>query len=227
MTPKAALFFAAGLGTRMGALTAARPKSLIDVGGRALIDHALTLATDAGIARRVVNIHYLGAMLRAYLAGQEVAFSDETDFLLETGGGLKKALPLLGQGPVYTMNTDAVWAGPNPFAELTTIWDPARMDGLLLLVPRANAVGHSGKGDFIVDADGRLTPGTGPIYSGLQIIRPDGLSEISESRFSMWRLWDRMLAQGRLYGHLYSGQWCDVGQPESIALAEAMLKATP
>ncbi len=227
MTPDAVLFFAAGLGTRMGQLTADRPKSLITVAGRPLIDHAIGLADAAGIGRQVVNVHYKAAMIRGHLDGRDVAFSDEAEALLETGGGLRKALPLLGPGPVFTMNTDAVWQGENPFRTLDADWDSVRMDALLLMADPANAVGHSGRGDFLLGADGRLTRGQGLIYCGIQIIDPVGLATIPAAAFSLNVLWDQMIARGRLYGIRLRGRWCDVGQPESIALAEAMLKGAP
>ncbi|MGB3314393.1 MAG: NTP transferase domain-containing protein, partial [Albidovulum sp.] len=141
--PDALMLFAAGLGTRMGGLTADRPKPLIEVAGRALIDHALALVGGAQIGRVVVNLHYLPDQIRAHLANrQEITFSDETDTVLETGGGLKQALPSLGPDPVFTLNTDAVWTGANGLTELRTAWNPAEMDGLLLLVPKATATGH-------------------------------------------------------------------------------------
>ncbi len=226
MTPSAVLFFAAGLGTRMRPLTDTRPKPLIPVAGRPLIDHAIALADAAGIARQVVNLHYRAEMIRAHLADRPIAISDESDALLETGGGLRRALPLLGPGPVFTMNTDAVWQGDNPFQTLAAGWGPG-MGALLLLADPADAVGHSGPGDFIAGPDGRLTRGPGLIYVGAQIVDPGLLAEIPEAAFSLNLLWDRMIAAGTLYGIRLRGRWCDVGRPESIALAEAMLKGAP
>ena len=228
MTPKAIMIFAAGRGTRMGALTKDRPKPLIEVGGRALIDHALDLTRDPAVAHLncVANLHYLGDLLRHHLAGSGVVLSDESDMLRETGGGLKKALPLLGEGPVFTLNSDAVWDGPNPLRTLVNGWDDDRMDGLLLLIPRENALGHKGLGDFLVDEEGRLSRGAGLVYSGAQIIRTDGLSTIQDPVFSLNRLWDDMLRKGTLYGAVHSGRWCDVGQPESLPLAEALLRGS-
>ena len=218
------LFFAAGLGTRMGTLTKDRPKPLINVGGRSLLDHALALADLSEIGAKVINIHYRAEMIRAHLAGQEVLFSDETDALLETGGGLRKALPLLGPGPVMTMNTDAVWKGPNPFAILAAHWDPDRMDALLLLLDRDDALGHSGTGDFLPDADGRLHRGPGLVYSGAQIINPKDLDDIPDPAFSLNRVWDKMIERGKLFGIRYPGKWCDVGRPDSIPLAEELIE---
>lgn len=214
------LLFAAGLGTRMGDLTRDRPKALIPVAGRPLIDHALDL-TD-GIGPLVVNVHYKADMMRTHLAGRDIAISDETDLLRETGGGLRHALPLLPGDPVITMNTDAVWRGPNPTARLLAHWRDG-MEALLLLVPKAQVTGHKGKGDFAVDDAGRLTRAPEHIYTGMQMIRTGTLAGIEADVFSMNVVWDQMAARGGLYGVVYDGQWCDVGQPESIPLAEAML----
>ncbi len=216
------LLFAAGMGTRMGALTANRPKPLISVAGKPLIDHALDLATEARTGTKVVNLHYKGQMIRDHLTGQNILFSDEADGLLETGGGLRHALPLLGASPVLTMNTDAVWNGPNPVAHILNAWD-GRMEALLLMVAPKNVHGHLGKGDFDIDHDGRLQRAPGAIYTGVQIIRTEALQGISEQAFSMNMVWDQIAVRGGLYGALYGGQWCDVGQPESIPIAEAML----
>ncbi|KJS45517.1 nucleotidyltransferase family protein [Roseovarius sp. BRH_c41] len=219
------MLFAAGFGTRMGALTATRPKPLIEVAGRPLIDHALDLVTAHGAAPVVANLHYLADQLAQHLAGRAIRFSLESPEILETGGGLRAALPLLGPGPVFTMNTDAVWRGPNPLDHLARLWRPAEMDALLLCIPRAQAVGHSGTGDFQIDPDGRATRGPGSVYSGLQIVKPDLLHTIPERAFSLNRLWDMMLAERRLFAADYPGHWCDVGRPEGIALAESMLAA--
>lgn len=219
------MIFAAGFGTRMGTLTADRPKPLIPVAGRTLLDHALTLAEGAGVARPVVNLHYRGQMIRDHLAGRDVAFSDETAEILDTGGGLRAALSLLTPGPVLALNSDAVWTGPNPLSALAAAFDPARMDALLMLVPRARATGHLGAGDFAMDAEGRLTRGRDHVYTGAQMLDPAGLAEIPGRVFSLNLLWDRAAARGRLYGLVHPGGWADVGHPGGIAAAEAMLTA--
>ena len=226
--PDSLMIFAAGFGTRMGALTRDRPKPMIDVAGQPLIDHALALGAAAGIGRIVVNLHYKPEALRAHLAGRGVALSEETPDILDTGGGLRRALPLLGAGPVFTLNSDAVWTGPNPLARLAAAWAPDRMDALLMLVPAAAARGHAGTGDFLPDAEGRLTRTTGGagralVYTGAQIIRTDGLADVADRVFSLNLLWDRMIAEGRLFGLTHPGGWADVGTPEGIPLAEAML----
>lgn len=224
-TPDALMLFTAGLGTRMGALTADRPKPLIEVGGRALIDHALAQVDGAGIGQVVANLHYLPDQIEAHLSSRDgIRFSDETETILDTGGGLRKALPLLGDGPVFTLNTDAVWTGANPLCELRAAWDPARMDGLMLLVPSDRATGHAGPGDFDRDADGRLSRGRRFVYTGAQIVATGGLAAIPDRIFSLNLLWDRMLADGRLFGLVHDGGWCDVGRPEAIPLAEALLR---
>lgn len=215
------MLFAAGFGTRMGALTADRPKPLIEVAGRPLIDHALAQAE--GVGRIVANVHYRPEALARHLEARGVAVVRE-DPILETGGGLRGALPLLGEGPVMTLNTDAVWTGENPLAQLRAAWDASRMDGLLLVLPDA-AVGK-GAGDFVMDADGRLSRARGAkgqVYLGAQILRTEGLSAITETVFSLNVLWDRMIAAGRLFGVVHRGGWCDVGRPEGIGEAEAML----
>ncbi len=223
MTPDAAMFFAAGLGTRMRPLTDDRPKPLVRVGGVTLLDHALNLGRAAGLRRRVVNVHYRGQMIRDHLAGQDIAVSDESETLLDTGGGLRKALPLLGPGPVFTMNTDAIWQGPNPFEVLAGAWDPDRMDALLLLIPPGQGIGHRGAGDFRLGPTGGLTRGPGLIYSGAQIIAGAALDPIEEDIFSLNTVWNALERDGRLHGVSYSGRWCDVGRPESIPLARSLL----
>ena len=224
MIPEAAMLFAAGFGTRMGALTRNRPKPLIEVAGRPLLDHALAIAQEAGAAPIVVNAHYLADQVAAHLRGRDVALSRETPDILDTGGGLRAARPLLGAGPVFTMNTDAVWHGPNPLSLLARHWRPAHMDALLLLLPPAQALGHAGAGDFVADGAGRLTRGPGMVYSGAQIIRTELLEDMPDGAFSLNLLWDRMMAAGRMHGLAYPGRWCDVGHPGGIALAEGMLR---
>lgn len=219
------MLFAAGFGTRMGALTAARPKPLIPVGGRALIDHALALADGAGITRRVANAHYHGDQIAAHLAGTGVAVSHE-DPILDTAGGLRAALPLLGAGPVMTLNTDAVWTGDNPLSQLAGAWDGTRMDALLLLLPAAQAMSQTGRSDFVTDAAGRIDWAQGRdgyLYLGAQIVNPALLADLPPGPVPMRAAWDRWIDAGRAYGVVHRGGWCDVGHPEGIAQAEAML----
>lgn len=217
------MVFAAGKGTRMAPLTDVTPKPLIAVGGQTLLDRALVLARQAGAGPVVVNIHHLGQQIRDHIAGQDIVVSDESDLLLETGGGLRKALPLLGPGPVITMNPDVVWTGPNPLPPLLAAWDDARMDALLMLVPISRTHGRTGGGDFSLGSGNRLIRKGDLVYGGVQIIRPDRLAEIDAQVFSLNRLWDLMIAEGRAFGLIHAGEWCDVGRPDCIPLAEALL----
>lgn len=220
------MLFAAGFGSRMGALTAQRPKPLVKVAGKALIDHALSVLDAAGVTDIVVNLHYLGDQIEAHLAHRPIQFSREMPDILETGGGLKAAAPLLGQGPVITLNTDAVWTGQNPILQLRAAWDPARMDALLLLLPAETALGHTGTGDFLLDQDDRISRANGakaPIYLGAQILKTECVFAKSETVFGLNTIWDQMIAEGRAFGIIHQGGWCDVGRPEGIALAEGLL----
>ena len=224
MPPAALMLYAAGFGTRMGALTADRPKPLIEVAGRPLIDHALALVPPG--LRVVVNTHYRAEQIAAHVAGRGLLLSHEPE-LLDTGGGLRAALPLLDADPVYTLNTDAAWTGPNPLTTLAAAWDAARMDALLLVLPMARATGHKGTGDFAIAADGALSRGPGfvpaVVHTGAQILSPRLLDAVPDRIFSSNRLWDAAEARGRLFGVMHPGGWCDVGHPGSIPLAEAML----
>jgi len=226
--PDALMLFAAGFGTRMGALTAGMPKPLIKVAGRALIDHALDLADEAGIARKVANTHYCAGQIAAHLATRpDIALSYEPE-ILETGGGLRAALPLLGTGPVFTLNTDAVWTGPNPLQTLRNAWRPD-MGALLLLAPPSQTRGHTGPDDFTLSPAGRISWARGApglIYLGAQIIDPDDLRKIPETAFSLHFLWNRLIAEGRAFGAIHPGGWCDVGRPEGIAIAETLLRGS-
>ena len=220
------MLFAAGFGTRMGALTADRPKPLIPVAGRALIDHALDVAREAGVARVVVNTHYRADQIARHLAGTGVLLSHEPGQILETGGGLRQALPLLGEGPVFTLNSDAIWTGENPLSQLAAAWDGTRMDALLLLLPVARALSAAARGDFRLDGAGRLSRGDGAedhLYLGASILNPAHLGGTKGEAFSLNRPWNRLIAAGRAYGLVHRGGWCDVGRPEGIARAEALL----
>lgn len=221
--PTSVMVYAAGFGTRMKALTRHIPKPMIPVAGRPLIDHTLDLARAVRPDRIVVNTHYKADILQSHLAPQEVLISDEQPEILDTGGGLRHALPLLGEGPVYTSNSDAIWAGPNPFEMLRAAWDPLRMDGLMLCVPLARAVGRQGGGDFSADDMGRISWSGDLVWGGVQIIKTHGVQNINEAAFSTRLLWNPMIEAGRLVALEYPGHWCDVGHPEGIALAERML----
>ncbi len=221
--PQPLMIFAAGLGTRMRPLTDTCPKPLIRVGDRTLLDRALDLGRDAGCAPIAVNTHYLGQQIADHLAGQDVAISPEPQTILDTGGGLRQALPLLGRGPVMTLNPDVVWTGPNPLSALQAAWDGDRMDALLALIPLAQATARKGAGDFSMADNGALTRKGDFVYAGAQIIRPDLLADIPDAVFSLNLLWDRLIARGRVFGMVHRGGWCDVGYPEAIPMAQALL----
>ena len=218
------MLFAAGFGTRMGELTRDIPKPLLQVGGKSLLDRTLELTTSIAPDRTIVNAHYHHRKVVEHLEGTGVRISIELPDILETGGGLRNALPLLGNEPVFTSNTDAVWQGPNPFEMLRDAWQPNQMDALLLCLPKENAIGHKGTGDFILNEAGQITRGPGVVYSGVQILKTDGLADVAETSFSLNVLWDKIHASGRLYGLIYPGTWCDVGSPEGLQLAEDLVK---
>lgn len=224
--PKAVMLFAAGFGTRMGHLTRDRPKPLIKVGGTALIDHAISLARQVEPTVIVANTHYLADQMESHLGPQGIVLSPEPNGILETGGGLKAALPLLGSDPVYTMNTDAIWRGPNPLVLLKAAWRPDKMDALLMCIPSRDVLGHKGTGDFVLADGGRARRGTDLVYGGVQIIRTQELSDIHERAFSLNTLWDRMLRNDRLYALAYPGTWCDIGHPDGLDIAEKLLSGT-
>lgn len=234
MMPETAMVLAAGLGKRMWPLTAKRPKPLVEVAGAALLDHALARVAEAGVRRAVVNVHYMADRIEAHLAaraqGLEIVLSDERAALLETGGGVANALPLIHGDPFFVVNADNLWVdGPRPaLAELARAWDGAAMDALLLLVPHAGATGYEGQGDFHMDAagclarraEGRLAP---YVFSGVQLLARRLFAGVAVEPFSLNRLYDRALAAGRLFGLAYGGLWFHVGTPGAIAEAEAVL----
>ena len=220
------MIFAAGFGTRMGALTQDRPKPLIPVAGRALIDHALEVGHQVGVTRTVVNTHYRAEQMEAHLQGRGIAISHEAGPILETGGGLKAALPLLGAGPVAILNSDGIWTGANPLQELAAAWDGSRMEALLLLLPLRETLAHGPKGDFRLAPDGRISRGAGGedhVYIGAQILNPARIAATQDEVFSLNKPWNEMIAAGTAYGIIHRGGWCDVGHPEGIAAAEALL----
>ncbi len=230
MAPDGIMVFAAGFGTRMRPITDRVPKPLIRIAGKPLLDHALDLARDAGLSKIVVNAHHLADQVEAHVSGMaDVRLVREWPRILDTGGGLRNALPFLGMGPLYTMNSDYVWSGPNPLRQLGETWDPARMDGLMLMLPANRATGYCGQGDLCLARDGRLEPPgrngqPALVYAGAQIIRTEGLTEIRDEVFSISLLWSRMSARKRLFGVVYTGAWAEVGHPEAMELAEAMLE---
>lgn len=231
---RTAMVLAAGLGKRMRPLTASRPKPLIEVAKKPLLDHVFDHLRAGGIKRVVVNVHYLADAVEAHLGSRvkdlEVAISDERGKLLETGGGLVKALPLIEDQQFLVVNSDNYWVdGPvDAIRLLGQRWDDAAMDALLLVVPLARANCHSGPGDFHMDPIGRLSRRkqgrVAPfVYTGVQIISKRLLENVPEGAFSTNILWDRAIAAGRCYGIVHQGLWFDVGTPPAIARTEAIL----
>ncbi len=239
MTPPAtplasdtAMVLAAGLGKRMRPLTASQPKPLVRVAGKALIDHALDRLAAAGICRAVVNVHYLADALEAHVAGRgapKVTISNERERLLETGGGMVRAAHLLPD-PFFCLNSDTIWLdGPrSALHDMSAIWRPEAMDALLLLVPHKAAHHFTGSGDFHMDPLGALTrrrPGrVAPyIFTGIQLVAKRLLRDPPDGPFSTNLLWDRAIAEGRLYGLAFTGQWFDIGTPAAIRPTEHAL----
>ncbi|PZU09195.1 nucleotidyltransferase family protein [Sphingomonas sp.] len=231
---RTAMLLAAGLGKRMRPLTAMRPKPMVEVAGKPLIDHALDRLRAAGVERAVVNLHYLADALEGHLSrakGIDIVFSDERGELLETGGGIAKALPLLEDDRFVVVNSDNLWLdGPiDAIRLLGDRWDDAEMDCLLLVVPLARANCHGGQGDFHMDASGRLSrrkPGrVAPfVFTGVQLVSRRLFENAPEGSFSMNVLFDRAIASGRLYGVVHQGLWFDVGTPPAIKKTEAILR---
>jgi MurNAc alpha-1-phosphate uridylyltransferase len=233
--PKTAIVLAAGLGKRMLPITATMPKPLVKVGGRTLIDFALDRLAEAGIGTVVVNVHHFADMLEAHLRTRKmphILVSDERDAVLETGGGVKKALPLLGPDPFVTFNSDSIWIeGERPnLQRLVEAWDPNAMDILMLVAPLATSIGYEGRGDFDLEPSGRLRR-RGPdetvpfVYAGVSIVKPEMLAGTPDGAFSANVFYDRAIARGRLHGLRLEGQWLHVGEPRAIAEAEECLAA--
>jgi MurNAc alpha-1-phosphate uridylyltransferase len=234
--PRTAMVLAAGLGERMRPLTDRLPKPLVAVAGKPLIDHVLDRLTAAGIERAVVNVHYLADLIERHLKGRtvpQVVISDERTKLLDTGGGVVKALGLLGREPFIHVNSDTIWIdGVKPNLErLAEAFDPGAMDALLLLAPVATSVGYSGRGDFTMAADGRLLRrperDVAPfVYAGAALLRPELFKRAPEGVFSLNKLFDRAAGEGRLHGLRLEGVWMHVGTPGAIAQAEAAIQAS-
>ena len=232
--PDTAMVMAAGLGKRMRPLTATKPKPLVEVAGKALLDHVLDRLRAAGVRKVVVNVHYLPDSLEAHLAnrvdGLDVTISDERELLLETGGGLVRAQSMIACDPFIAVNSDNLWVdGPaDTLKLLASHWDGARMDALLLLVPQARAMNHKGQGDFHLDRAGQLRrrarSRVAPfVYTGVQMVSKALLRDAPEGPFSTNILWDRAIAEGRCFGAVHQGLWFDVGNPEAIPATEQIL----
>ena len=235
IVPATAMVMAAGLGKRMRPLTATRPKPLVEVAGKPLIDHVFDHLRAAGVKRAVVNVHYLADTLEAHVTDRfddiEVVVSDERRQLMETGGGLVQARALLGDAPVLVVNSDNLWVdGPvDAIKLLASRWDDAIMDALLLVVPYARANNHTGQGDFRVAADGRIVGrrkegATAPfVYTGIQILHPRIIRDWPEGPFSTNLFWSRAIEAGRAYAQVHQGLWFDVGTPAAIPKTEAVI----
>jgi len=228
---------AAGLGTRMRPLTNDRPKPLVMVAGKALIDHDLDRLVAAGVKRAVVNLHYKADMLKAHLAGRrdiEIVWSDETGELLGTGGGIVRALPLFDGKPFFILNSDSIWIeGVSPaLTRMMEFWDETRMDGLLLMASMVTAMGYEGRGDFVLDAEGHVArPDEDAVtpfaYPGVQIVHPRLFADAPKGAFSTNVVWDRAIAARRLFGTRLDGVWIHVGTPQARDEAEAYLAKLP
>ena len=231
--PTRAMVMAAGLGTRMRPLTDDRPKPLVEVAGKTLIDHALDRLVAAGVTMAVVNAHYKSDMLKEHLAKRkdiEIRVSEENDELLGTGGGIVKALPNFVNEPFFVLNSDSVWVeGMGQALErMKERWDPEEMDALLLMASMVTAIGFEGTGDFQMDAEGRLSRvpprRISPFaYPGVQIVHPSIFDNAPGTSFSMNVLWDVAIEKQRLYGVRLDGVWMHVGTPDAVREAEGLL----
>jgi MurNAc alpha-1-phosphate uridylyltransferase len=233
--PRTAMIMAAGLGKRMRPLTATKPKPLIEVAGQSLLDHVLERLKAAGVKRVVVNVHYLADAVEAHLGtrshGLEIAISDERKLLMETGGGMVQAEPLIDADPFLVVNSDNLWIdGPaDTLKLLASHWDDSKMDALLLLVPLARAENHKGMGDFHMGRTGRLRrrdkSRVAPfVFTGIQMVSKRLLRDAPEGPFSTNILWNRAIEEGRCFGAVHQGLWFDVGTPRSITMTEATLE---
>ena len=233
MIPKSAMVLAAGLGLRMRPLTDHRPKPMIEVAGQALIDWALARIADAGVSRAVVNLHYLGEQIQEHLKDRtapSITFSPE-DPILETGGGIERALAKLGTDPFFACNSDGLWLDghKNALTRLADMWDDDAMDGILLLHDPAQAMGYDGPGDFTIASNGHVTRRTDDpankayVFTGVQLLHPRLFVDTPGGAYSLNVLYDRALAAGRLFGLVHDGAWFHVGTPEARDATEAWL----
>jgi MurNAc alpha-1-phosphate uridylyltransferase len=228
------MILAAGLGTRMRPLTLHHPKPLIAVAGRPLIAYGFEKLRAAGVGTVVINVHYLAEQIEDWAARQPapaIIISDERHSILDTGGGIALALPLLGASPFFVLNSDSFWVdGQTPaLSRLAAAWNDAEMDCLLLLCPVPQTVGYDGAGDFIRGDDGRVRRGKGPdalAYIGGYLVHPRLFAGAQPEKFSMNVLWDKAIAKGRLHAIVHDGMWLHVGTPDAIGLAERALTRT-
>ena len=231
-----AMVLGAGLGTRMG--ESSLPKPLVALAGKALIDHVLDRLAEAGIKRVVVNVHHRADQIERHLSARTrpaIAFSDERAALLDTGGGVKKALPLLGPGAFLINNADSLWiegVGGN-LARLAAAWDDARMDCLMMLAPLARSHGYSGRGDFALESGGRIRRRKVEqeilpfAFTGVSLAHPRLFADSPEHAFSLNDVWNRAISAGRAYGLRMEGVWMHVGTPAALAEAEGILRNAP
>ena len=233
--PKTAMVLAAGIGSRMRPLTDHRPKALVEVGGRALVDHVLDRLGEAGVVTAVVNVHHFADQMEAHLAGRThptVRIADERAGLLDSGGGIKQALPLLGAEPIWVANIDSLWidGATPPLEAMKAAWDPGRMDMLLLLVPHGQGIGFEGPRGFFMDAEGRVTHSAddanpAPLtFVGFQIMKPALLADEPEGPFSILPVWWRLQDEGRIFGVVMDAFWMHVGDPAAREATEARLR---
>jgi MurNAc alpha-1-phosphate uridylyltransferase len=233
--PDTVMVFAAGLGTRMRPITDTLPKPLVEIGGRAMIDHMLDRFAEIGIQRAIVNVHYRADQLEQHLAGRtvpEISISDEREKLLDQGGGIKKVLPQIGNKPFFICNTDAIWVEQNGsnLARLAERWNPDMMDVLLLVANGATSIGVDWPGDFLMDGDGRLTrrgerPTAPFVYAGVGIIKPQVFAHVKEDVFRLAPFFFAAAEQGRLFGERLDGTWLHVGTPAAINEAERVIQS--
>jgi MurNAc alpha-1-phosphate uridylyltransferase len=235
-TPTKAMVLSAGLGTRMRPLTKRMPKPLVEVGGKALIDHVLDRLADAGVERAVVNVHHFAEQIERHLAARakpQIVISDERGLLLGTGGAVVKALPELGGAPFFHINSDTIWIdGVQPnLTRLADTFDPTAMDALLLLAPTTGSIGYAGRGDFAFAPDGRLRRRAerevAPfVYAGAAILAPALFAGAPKGEFPLTDLFDRAALAGRLHGLRLEGLWMHVGAPDAIVSAEKAIRAS-
>ena len=233
MTIDRAMVLAAGLGTRMRPLTDTLPKPLVPVAGKALIDHVLDRLADAGVTTAVVNVHHMADKIEQRLKERtrpKIVISDERGALLDTGGGVVKALPLLGGGPFFHVNSDTIWIeGVTPnLGRLAAMFDPAEMDAVVLLAATATSIGYEGRGDFAMAPDGRLKRRVERevvpfVYAGAAVLSPSMFKDAPQGAFSLNKLFDRAIEAGRLFGLRLEGTWMHIGTPAAIKAAEAAI----
>ena len=231
--PKTAMVLAAGLGLRMRPITDKTPKPMVKVADRTLLDHALDRLKAVGVEKAVVNTHHLGEQISGHLKfrrDMEIVISDEAGALLETGGGVKKALPHLGSDPFYVVNADVLWLNgtTDGLARLAASWEDDKMDVLLMLHSTVEAYGYIGRGDFVIDPLGKLARRpereVAPyVFTGIEIVHPRALAGTPDGAFSMNVVFDRLLEKERLYGIVHDGEWFDVGTPDGLSQAESYM----